>query len=418
MSTTLRSVGVMLAALFVVLASAAFGHAQPQPFRTAADARRWLEAHGITASAGSLLIYLMGDNPESVDVMRAYVALGLPLNGSGKGGDLSPLTLITRSCVGNDVAPLTTAVLIAAGADPTLPAPDGDKSTPLMDAVNCPGVLRAMLAHTVDMNAVDARGYTLMHHALESSEARDEAVRIVREAHFDVARWRASLTKTFAYLPDLATLLDGPASAPTVLAGVPSTAPAGRIDWAAIGPYPSRSKADAAKLLSRPGTDTTPDEHFWDAINRLEPQRLALALQAGANVRQVSTGAHETPLVTLAGNCDLTRVEALQSIADQLIAAKADTAGVNVNKSNALMVGAGKCPLGVLRAFLSAGVPLNGVDTSGNTALKAAILSERADVVALLVDAGVDPRKEPYNAGRIAGSNKAVQEALKRRPRR
>ena len=405
----------MLAAIFVVLASAA-GHAQRQQFRTAADARQWLVSKGITASPGSLLAFLSGDDPESVDVMRAYVALGLPLNGPKTGDDLSPLILVTRSCVGNDVAPLTTAVLIAAGANPTLPAPDGDKSTPLMEAVNCPGVLRAMLARKVELNTVDARGYTVMHHALDSSEARDESTRIVREANFDVPRWRASLTKAFGHLPNLAALLDGPAGAPTVPSGVPSTAPAGSIDWAAIGPYPSRNKAEAARLLSRPGAETTPDEHFWDAINQLQPQRLALALQAGANIRQVY-GANETPLVTLAGNCDLKRVEVLQSIADQLIAAKADTAGVNMNKSNALMIGASKCPVGVLRALITAGVPLNGVDPSGNTALKAAILAERADVVALLIDAGVDPRKEPYNAGRMAGGNQAVRDALKRRPK-
>jgi hypothetical protein len=36
--------------------------------------------------------------------------------------------------------------------------------------------------------------------------------------------------------------------------------------------------------------------------------------------------------------------------------------------------------------------------------------------VTALVDAGVDPRKEPYNTGRMASGNKAVQDALKRRP--
>jgi hypothetical protein len=48
--------------------------------------------------------------------------------------------------------------------------------------------------------------------------------------------------------------------------------------------------------------------------------------------------------------------------------------------------------------------------------MKAAILAGRADVVTALIDAGVDPRKEPYNTGRMASGNKAVQDALKRRP--
>lgn len=409
MSITARIPLAAVAAAVVALASSVPGHAQGRQFRSADDARQWLTSQGITGNAPSLLIFLSGDNPQSVDVMRAYVALGLPLDGPG-GGELSPLTLITRSCVGNDVAPLTTAVLIAAGANPTRPAPDGSKSTPLMEAVNCPGVLKAMLARKVDLNAVDARGYTVMHHALESSEARDESTTIVREAGFDVPRWSASLMKQYGQQPDVIALLAGVPMA--TAADVPA-----RLDWEAVGPYPSRTKAEAARLLSRPGADTSLDDHFWDGINRLQPQRLALALQGGANVRQVSNGASYTPLMTLADNCDAKRVDALQSIADQLIAAKADTSGVNANKSNALMIGAHKCPVGVLRAFITAGVPVGGVDTSGNTALKAAILAERADVVALLIDAGVDPRKEPYNAGRLASGNKAVQEALKRRPK-
>ena len=102
----------------------------------------------------------------------------------------------------------------------------------------------------------------------------------------------------------------------------------------------------------------------------------------------------------------------------QLVAAKADVTAVSANKSNALMVGAHKCPIAVLRLLIAAGVPVNGVDTSGNTALKLAIMHGRADVVTALLEAGVDPRKEPYNAGRIASGNKEVQAALKTRPRK
>jgi hypothetical protein len=77
----------------------------------------------------------MGADPSSADVMRAYVALGLPLNGPG-GDELSPLTLVTRSCVGNPMSAATTAVLIAAGADPTLKAPDGNRETPRRSELN------------------------------------------------------------------------------------------------------------------------------------------------------------------------------------------------------------------------------------------------------------------------------------------
>lgn len=409
--TSMARTSLAAAAVLILVAGNAPARAQNRTFRSADEARKWLSSQGIAANAPSLLIYLSGDSPQSVDVMRAYVALGLPLDGPG-GSELSPLTLVTRSCVGNKVAPLTTAVLIEAGANPTRPAPDGDKTTPLMEAVNCPLVLKAMLARKVDLNAVDRRGYTVMHHALASYEARDESTRIVREAGFDVPRWSASLMKEFGNQP----------AAIALLAGVPVATSAdlptrGSIDWAALGPYPVRSKAEAAKLLTRPGVDTTVDEHFWDAIRQREPHRLALALQAGANVRALSTGANYTPLMYLADDCDAERPDLQQAIADQLIAAKADPAGVSMNKSNALMIGAAKCPPSVLRAFIAAGVPLNGIDAGGNTAMKLAILAGRADVVTLLIDAGVDPRKEPYNAGRMATGNKAVQEALRRKPR-
>ena len=388
----------------------------PAPeFRSASEARAWLTREGMTATPGALLAFLSGDDPLSVDVMRAYVALGLPVNGPSPGSGLRPLTLVTRSCVGNAMAAKTTAVLIAGGANPALTAPDGNKSTALMEAVNCPAVLQAMLARKPDLAAMDAKGYTLMHHALNSHEAREEAVRIVREAGFDVARWRASLNKEFGNLPNLAAMLDGAGAAPK---SPPPTAPsATAVDWTAVGPYPNRSAAEATRLLSRPGADTSIDDHFWDAISRRQPQRLAVSLQAGANARQVNSGNSYSPLMYLADSCDDKTPELQLSIAEQLVAAKADTAAVSANKSNALMIGASRCPIPVLRAFIAAGTPLNGVDTSGNTAMKMAILGGRADLVALLIDSGVDPRKEPYNTGRFASGNKAVQDALKRRPR-
>lgn len=172
---------IVPAALLSVLIGVGASVAQApsgRQFRSANEAREWLESKGITANAGSMLAFLAGDDPSSADVMRAYVALGLPLNGPG-GDALSPLTLVTRSCVGNPMSAATTAVLIAAGADPTLKAPDGNKETPLMESVNCPAVLRAMLAKRPNLSSVDGRGYTLMHRALAADETRDEATRLV-----------------------------------------------------------------------------------------------------------------------------------------------------------------------------------------------------------------------------------------------
>jgi hypothetical protein len=410
---------IVLSALLSVLVGVGTAVAQTasgRQFRSANEAQAWLKSSGITANAGSMLAFLMGADPSSADVMRAYVALGLPLNGPG-GDELSPLTLVTRSCVGNPMSAATTAVLIAAGADPTLKAPDGNKETPLMESVKCPAVLRAMLAKRPNLTSVDGRGYTLMHHAMAADETRDETTRLVREAGFDVERWRASLIKEFKYLPTLDALLGGPVRPP--VAAPPAAAPPSRsadtIDWASAGPYPAHSKAEAARLLSRPGTDTSVQEHFWDGIRRQQPQRLALALQAGADVRGISD-TKSTPLIELAERCRGGKPELLQSLADQLIAARADPTGVDENQRTALAAGAETCPIGILRALIAAGVPLNAVGKGGDTAMRRAISAGRVDVVNLLIDSGVDPRKEPYNTNREATGNKAVQDALRRRP--
>ena len=301
-----RPLVISLSALLSVLIGVGASVAQTasgRQFSSAAEAQAWLTSKGITATAGSMLAFLMGADPSSADVMRAYVALGLPLNGPG-GDELSPLTLVTRSCVGNPMSAATTAVLIAAGADPTLKAPDGNKETPLMESVNCPAVLRAMLAKRPNLSTVDGRGYTLLHHAIAADETRGEATRLVREAGFDVERWRASLTTEFKYLPNLEALLGGPGRSPA--AAPPSAAPPSRsavaIDWESAGPYAAHSKAEAATLLSRPGTDTSAQEHSWDGIRRQPPQRLALALQAGADVRGLSN-TKSTPLLELAERC-------------------------------------------------------------------------------------------------------------------
>jgi ankyrin repeat protein len=410
---------IVLSAVLSVLAGVETSAAQAasgRQFRSANEARAWLTAKGITANAGSMLAFLMGDDPASADVMRAYVALGLPLNGPG-GDELSPLTMVTRSCVGNPTSAATTAVLIAAGADPTLKAPDGNKETPLMESVKCPAVLRAMLAKRPNLSAVDGRGYTLMHHAMAADETRGEATRLVRDAGFDVERWRASLVKEFTHLPNLDALLGGTGTAPA--AAPPSAAPASRpatVDWESAGPYPAHSKAEAARLLSRPGADTSVQDHFWDGIRRQQPQRLALAIQAGADVRALSS-TKSTPLIELAERCRGGKPELLQSLVDQLIAAKADPTGVDEIGRTALVAGAPTCPIGIVRALIAAGVPPNAVDKSGATAMRRAIGEGRVDVVNLLIDSGVDPRKEPYNTNREATGNKAVQDALRRRPK-
>jgi hypothetical protein len=219
-------------------------------------------------------------------------------------------------------------------------------------------------------------------------------------------------------LPNLDALLGGPVNRP--VAAPPAAAPSGgstaAINWEAVGPYAAHSKAEAARLLSRPGADTSIQDHFWDGIRRQQPQRLALALQAGADVRGLSN-TKATPLIELAERCRNGNPELLQSLANQLVAAKADAAGVDEIGRTALVVGAPICPIEILRALIAAGVPLNTVGQGSDTALRRAIGASRVDVINLLIDSGVDPRREPYSANREAAGNKAVQDALRRRPK-
>ena len=67
-------------------------------------------------------------------------------------------------------------------------------------------------------------------------------------------------------------------------------------------------------------------------------------------------------MIELAGRCRGGKPELLQSLADQLIAAKADPTGVDEIGRTALVEGAATCPVAVLRAFIAAGVPLNTAD--------------------------------------------------------
>ena len=92
--------------------------------------------------------------------------------------------------------------------------------------------------------------------------------------------------------------------------------------------------------------------------------------------------------------------------AELLLAAGGDRTGVDANGADALVLAAGSCPIGVVRALIAAGLPLQSRAKSGATALRNAILEERADVVEALLDAGVDPKEEPYNLRALASGNR------------
>ena len=158
---------------------------------------------------------------------------------------------------------------------------------------------------------------------------------------------------------------------------------------------------------------------MWNGITHREPLRLALALKAGANIRQTREVTGFTPLVLLAERCDLKDAEIQTANAELLTGAGADLTGVDSNGANALVLAADSCPTGVVRALLAAGVSPHVRAKNDNTALRNAIEEGRADVVEMLLDAGVDPRKEPYNVRALASGNSEIEAALrKKRPKR
>ena len=407
--------------------------------RTRPEAEKWLRDRKHGAGPDALGFYLGLSSGLSADVVRVMLVSGASATKPTATGDY-PLSALAISCDGQAAAAEIGEVLLQAGADVNAAEPTGRKATPAMAAVMCPGLMKAILARKPNLNVVEANGLTAMDYAIRWGKPREEVMKMLVDAGFDLARHRVALLENYSDTVDkiIESLPGGktaaPAAPPRAARGAtPSTSstprPSARIvvpdspvpvavDWTAVGPYPSRSANEATRMLARPGTDLTPDDHFWDGITRRQPQRLALALQAGASARQTRTGTGYTPLMVLAEGCDLNRdVELQVSIAEQLLAAGADAKVIHPEGWTALMNGAGNCPIAVVKMLVAAGSPLSAAK-DGNTALKLAIFKGRADVVDVLLDAGLDLKKEPYNVGRIASSGgKEVEAALKKKRR-
>lgn len=388
--------------------------AKPTPVgplpKTKEEAKKWLADQGYGVADGSLMVYFAlgvdASKPLNANVVRAYLTMGVNVNRKSEFTGDAAINALTIVCPGQAAATEVTRLLLDAGADVNIQEPESRKATPIMGAVFCPEVFPLILAKKPNLNPLDARGKTVMHYALDYG--KPDMPRMLLDAGFDMARWRKSLVDEYgeSRIEEI--------GAPPAASVPPARAAA--IDWKGLGPYPDRSKAEAAKLLSRPGAMTTIDDHFWDGITRHEPQRLALALQAGANVKQLRPVVGYTPLLMLADRCDeRADAEAQVSVADQLIAAGADLTGLDSNKANALIVAVNHCPIGVIRSLIKAGMPLQAATTQKSTALQAAILAERVDVIEALLDAGLDPKKEPYNVGKFTAGNKAIEAALKKK---
>lgn len=412
----MKRLGLVLALVLLCAASAKGAMSKAQAKKVIAD-------HGLPETADGMLAVLNTSMETSPLVVEAYLTLGTRadreityLADGQQTLTRYPLTYMLMFYCAGDTTAAKAKLLVDAGADPNTTDPEND-SAALSQAYACPDVIRVLLdaPKKPDVNRVDRYGNTAMHLVVKIGGDRQvESIRMLLDAGFDIARWRNELLKEARNNAPVIAALGGKPATPA-----PAPASAGRpdrsIDWKALPPYPERTPAEAKKMLERPGATTTLDEHMMNGITHREPLRLALALRAGANIRQTREVTGFTPLVLLAERCDLKDAEIQTANAELLIGAGADLTGVDSNGANALVLAADSCPTGVVRALLAAGVSPHVRTKNGNTALRNAIEDGRADVVDMLLDAGVDPRKEPYNVRAVASGKSEVEAVLRKK---
>jgi ankyrin repeat protein len=383
------------------------------------EAKKLLAASGDPETADGLLSILQTSREDGPAVIEAYLALGVradqPITfqtSEGTTASAYPLNFLLRFDCSSAITISNAQLLLDAGADPSLRDEGDNGRTPAIDTVRCPEVLRLILAKKPDLSLVDNQKRTAMYHAVVFGDQRLKVVQMLLDAGFDVRPWRKELLEAARQEPDVRALLEG--KKPAVATHPPVSASA--VDWKSLPPYPARSAAEARKLLLEPGSAATIQDEFWDGITSREPLRLALALEAGADVRKTRSVTNYTPLVLAAERCSMDREADQQTaVTEQLIAAGADLTGVDANRANALTMAAHGCPVGVVRALIKGGLPLAAVSSIGDTPLRVAIMAGRADVVAALLSAGVDPKKEPYNPRKLAAGNDEIEKLLKGR---
>ncbi len=281
--------------------------------KTAAEARAWLETaklpYGPTPS-DALMFYLMLGNDLAAPAVRAYLVFGASMVKPARLMKDYPLNALAVHCDGKPAAGAVAEMLLAAGANPNQMEVEGRKASPAMAAVICPDVLKAILARKPKLDVVDVNGLTAIHYALRFGKPRDVTAKMVMDAGFPLAKWRTSLLEQVddegeALIKSFGGTVPSARSAPAATTSRTDTTrkPATAIDWKALGPYPARSKAEATKMLARPGADNDPTEWMFDALLEAEPQRLAVAIQAGANVRATRAASLMSPLHYLEWKC-------------------------------------------------------------------------------------------------------------------
>src|SRR5688572_9622382 len=290
----MKRLGLAVALVLLCAASAAGA-------MTRAQAKKVIADHGFPETADGMLAVLGLSMDTAPLVVEAYLTLGTRadreityLADGNQTLTRYPLTYLLMFSCADDTTAAMAKLLVDAGADPNTIDPEKDWAA-LSQAHACPDVIRVLLdaPKKPDVNRVDRNGNTAMHVVVSIGGDRQvESIRMLLDAGFDIARWRNELLKDARNNPPVVAALGGKPATPA-----PAKAPAGRVDWKALPPYPERTPAEAKKMLERPGAVTTLDEHMWDGITQREPLRLALALKAGADIRQTRAVTGLTPLV-------------------------------------------------------------------------------------------------------------------------
>jgi ankyrin repeat protein len=389
---------------------------------TREEALKRLKAEQRDLTGQGLLESFEYRNDESVDLLKMYLAIGIPADklityeaSDGEKHSAYPLNYLLRYACDDPRTTELVKILTDAGADVNVRDDEENGRTAVFKAVRCPEILKVVLAHKPDLTIRDKSGNNVMSTAISEGEPPAVSVKMLLDAGFDPKPFLKDLRQQAGHMPEVLELLGGKKSS-VASGGNASGRTAAVTDWKALPPYPSRTAEQAKKALARPGADISAQDHFWDAITSKEPLRLALALTAGADVRATRSVTGYAPLVLLAERCDRDSDAAQQAaVATMLLEAGADRTAVDANHANALTMAAHGCPVEVVRALIQGGLPLAAVSSTGDTPLRAAILAGRADVVAALLEAGVDPKKEPYNVRKLASGNSEIEALLKKK---
>lgn len=169
--------------------------------KTKSEAATWLRAQGLGADPDAFgLVLALTSKPITADIVRAYLLVGAsatkPLPGLGD----TPLSALAAAADGHCTPGVAEAaeVLLAAGASVNAQESSGRRATVTMAAVTCLPLLKAVLAHKPNLDALDARSLTAMHYAIDFGKPRDEAARLLMAAGFNLPKWRDQLLMWFS----------------------------------------------------------------------------------------------------------------------------------------------------------------------------------------------------------------------------